>query len=218
PILSSPAGAYRSEELVVDMWRNPAKYGASQGVAKPISRGGGGSVHQNGRCIDVNNWASFGDLVVSRGFRRSRRRDTLAAAHGVYPDARYPNEPWHYQHNGTTPAGGITEGPFDMLSDTEQTELLNKTREIHDVIFNPWYGIKWRQLAQHYWMLGQPLPQDIIAENDLHTTPDSPFREMVSANLPSSVADLPTNGEMGQALTSTVALVNEHADGNKDAI
>lgn len=36
--------------------------------------------------------------------------------------------------------------------------------------------------------------------------------------LPAAIADLPTNGEMGQALTSTVALVNEHADENKDAI
>src|SRR5690606_7684870 len=32
------------------------------------------------------------------------------------------------------------------------------------------------------------------------------------------LADLPTKGELGQALTSTVALVNEHADENKDAI
>lgn len=36
--------------------------------------------------------------------------------------------------------------------------------------------------------------------------------------LPAAVADLPTNGELGQALTSTVALVNDHADDNKDAI
>jgi len=32
------------------------------------------------------------------------------------------------------------------------------------------------------------------------------------------INDLPTNGEMGQALTSAVALVNEHADENKDEI
>jgi len=32
------------------------------------------------------------------------------------------------------------------------------------------------------------------------------------------INDLPTNGEMGQALTSTVALVNEHADTNKQEI
>jgi hypothetical protein len=36
--------------------------------------------------------------------------------------------------------------------------------------------------------------------------------------LPAAVSDLPTNGELGQALTSTVALVNEHADGNKAEI
>jgi hypothetical protein len=36
--------------------------------------------------------------------------------------------------------------------------------------------------------------------------------------LPAAIADLPTNGELGQALTSTVALVNEHADENKDEV
>ncbi len=118
PVLSSPAGAWRSEEMVVDMWRNPAKYGASQGTAKPKSYGGPGSVHQNGLCIDINNWRSFGDLVVSRGFWRSRHLDQLAAAQGFYPDARYPNEPWHYQHNGTTPAGGNTT----PLSDDSEEE------------------------------------------------------------------------------------------------
>lgn len=105
PVLSSPAGAWRSEEMVVDMWRHPAKYGASQGTARPISYGGGGSVHQNGLCVDVNNWRAFGGLVVHRGFRRSSVLDGLCAAHGFHMDARYPNEPWHYQHNGLMPAG-----------------------------------------------------------------------------------------------------------------
>lgn len=36
--------------------------------------------------------------------------------------------------------------------------------------------------------------------------------------LPDAVADLPTNGELGQALTATVSLINDHADTNKDAI
>jgi len=117
PVLSSPAGAWRSEELVVDMWRDPAKYGASQGVAKPRSLGGGGSVHQNGRCVDINNWRAFGDLVVSRGFWRSRRLDDLAAAQGFHPDPRYPNEPWHYQHTGTSVAGDIEEDDMPTIQE-----------------------------------------------------------------------------------------------------
>lgn len=36
--------------------------------------------------------------------------------------------------------------------------------------------------------------------------------------LPAAVDDLPTKGELTQALTSTVSLVNEHADANKDEI
>lgn len=110
--------------------------------------------------------------------------------------------------------GGVTPiGLFDMLSDAEQREILDKTRAIHDVLFNPNYGMKWRQLAQHYWMLGQPLPADIIAQNGLATTADSPFRQMVT-----DADDLPSKGELGQALTSTVALVNDHADTNKTEI
>lgn len=42
--------------------------------------------------------------------------------------------------------------------------------------------------------------------------------QKVATLIQSSLDDLPTNGEIGQALTSTVALVNEHADANKDAI
>lgn len=42
--------------------------------------------------------------------------------------------------------------------------------------------------------------------------------QKVASLIQPSLDDIPTNGEMGQALTSTVALVNEHADENKDAI
>lgn len=117
PVLSEPAGAWRSEELVVDMFRDPGKYGASQGVARPISLGGGGSVHQNGLCVDINNWRAFGGLVLWRGFWRSSVLDTLCARHGFYADPKYPNEPWHYQHTGTTTAGtGHTAFPADATT------------------------------------------------------------------------------------------------------
>lgn len=111
PYLSTPAGAWRSDAMVADMWRNPKKYGASKGTAKPRSLGGPGSVHENGLCVDINNWVLFGELAYVRGFKRSLRLDRLCAAHGFHPDSRFPNEPWHYQHNGTTPAGGGTD-PF----------------------------------------------------------------------------------------------------------
>lgn len=128
PVLSSPAGAWRSEELVVDMWRNPKKYGASQGVARPISYGGGGSVHQNGLCVDINNWRAFGGLVLHRGFWRSSVLDGLCAAHGFHMDSRYPNEPWHYQHNGTAAAGGdatsFEEGDDEMASNLSPLVIL----------------------------------------------------------------------------------------------
>ena len=40
----------------------------------------------------------------------------------------------------------------------------------------------------------------------------------ISAQNRDAIQSLPTNGEMGQALTSTVSLVNEHADANKQEI
>jgi hypothetical protein len=52
-----------------------------------------------------------------------------------------------------------------------------------------------------------------------------PFTRMINRNkaalrdaVTASITDLPTKGGLGQALTSTVVLVNEHADENKDAI
>lgn len=122
PLITSPAGAWRSEELVEDMFRNPSKYGASQGVARPKSLGGPGSVHENGLCVDINNWRAYGGLVLHKGFWRSSALDGLCAAHGFHPDPRYPNEPWHYQHNGTVPAGG-GRAPFPQIIQLEGLEM-----------------------------------------------------------------------------------------------
>ncbi|HTN57525.1 MAG TPA: hypothetical protein VL043_04605 [Protaetiibacter sp.] len=98
--ITYPAGAWRSEEVVLDMWRNPKKYGATHGTAKPRSLGGPGSIHENGLCVDIWNWAALS----------TKRLDELAARHGFR--RTITAEPWHYQHNGTTPAGGDTT-PFD---------------------------------------------------------------------------------------------------------
>ena len=95
-IISSPGGAHRDDAMVLDMWRNPAKYGATKGTAKPRSLGGPGSVHENGLCVDIWNWAALG----------TKRLDKLAARHGFR--RTIASEPWHYQHNGTAPAGGAT--------------------------------------------------------------------------------------------------------------
>lgn len=74
PTISYPAGAFRSEEMVVDMWHNPRRYGATKGTARPRSLGGPGSVHQNGECVDVWNWDAIPELatVMDRhGFHRT---------------------------------------------------------------------------------------------------------------------------------------------------
>src|SRR5690606_518656 len=90
--------------------------------------------------------------------------------------ARYPNEPWHYQHNGTTPAGGITEGLFDMLSDAEQTQLRDRVADIYDVLFADGYGIKWRvkETAERvrdvsYAIDGKETPDGVIENFGAHT-------------------------------------------------
>lgn len=85
--ISSPTGAWRSPELVLDMYRNKERYGipASQPVAKPRSLGGLGSVHEAGRSIDVWNHTAIA------------RQDLVALANRF--GFRFPiaTEPWHMQ-------------------------------------------------------------------------------------------------------------------------
>lgn len=111
--ITSPAGAYRDEAMVVDMWRNPKKYGASQGVARPKSLGGPGSVHESGLCVDINNWAAVG----------SERLDALARVHGFR--RTITTEPWHYQHSGVMPAA-VKVDKFEEQGDIEMRVLYNK--------------------------------------------------------------------------------------------
>lgn len=93
--LSSPAGAWRSEALVLDMYLNPARYGATKGVAKPKSLGGPGSVHENGRCVDINNWAALG----------LKNLEPIAARHGFV--RTIPKEQWHFEYRGGGSGGGV---------------------------------------------------------------------------------------------------------------
>jgi hypothetical protein len=105
PNITAPAGAFRSEAMVEDMWnsspaRRLAVYGVPLGgtVAKPRSLGGGGSVHENGRCVDIGNWGSIGQ----------KRLDTLANKFGF--KRTIASEGWHYQHDGVTAIGGGAGG------------------------------------------------------------------------------------------------------------
>lgn len=98
--LTAPAGAWRSEAMVIDMWlsspaRRKAVYGVpiGVGVARPKSLGGGGSVHQNGHCIDINNWSLIG----------SKKLNALARQFGF--TQTISTEPWHLQHDGSGVAG-----------------------------------------------------------------------------------------------------------------
>lgn len=52
----------------------------------------------------------------------------------------------------------------------------------------------------------------------LANLPTASVSDLFTESDRAALLDLPTKGELGQALTSTVALVNEHADENKDAI
>lgn len=93
-------------------------------------------------------------------------------------------------------AGGGAGGGDDMSVEAEQ-----KIAEIYDVLFNPAYGMKWRQLAQHYWMLGLPLPTDITASG-VKITPDSPFRALVAAG-PGAPVDV-DESELAAEITAAV--------------
>jgi hypothetical protein len=98
--ISSPAGAWRSPEMVMDMWLYPAKYGATKGTAKPRALGGPGSVHESGRCVDIYNWPAMGP-TESKAITNLER---LAARSGFTRTIKV--EAWHYQHDGSGGSGG----------------------------------------------------------------------------------------------------------------
>lgn len=105
--ITSPAGGYRSPEMVLDMWLHRDRYGipASQPIARPRSLGGGGSVHENGRCVDINNHEAV------------PRKSLVALADRFGFTFTIASEPWHVQHNGSMTAGGA--GGFTPIPDVE---------------------------------------------------------------------------------------------------
>lgn len=100
PSLSPLAGGYRSYAMQADMYRNPAKYNASSGVASP-----GHSAHgQAPGCIDLAYWDSFGDLVGIGKRRYSRGLDEMIGPFGWR--RTIATEGWHYQFFPTSGGGG----------------------------------------------------------------------------------------------------------------
>jgi hypothetical protein len=110
--ISSPAGGYRSEAMVVDMWRNPAKYGATQGTARPRSLGGPGSVHQSGRCVDIWNHAAV------------PRKSLVSIARKYGFIFTIPTEPWHTWQDGTVVGGGTAGSGSTPISNSDEETLM----------------------------------------------------------------------------------------------
>lgn len=136
--ITSPGGAWRSEALVVDMYLHPAKYGASKGTARPKSYGGGGSIHENGRCIDIWNHASVPRAALV----------SLAARWGF--KFTISGEPWHIQHDGVTTGGGGTAHHDSQEEDEVKTSQMHYTDGagvVQRIAFTPgtaWY-LKWNE-------------------------------------------------------------------------
>jgi len=106
--ITNPAGAHRPPEMVLDMWfsspaRRKAVYGVPLGgsVARPKSLGGPGSVHENGRCVDIGNWYTIlpGDEVGA-----DLRLQRLAKEFGFIRTIK--GERWHYEYKGSGGGAG----------------------------------------------------------------------------------------------------------------
>lgn len=86
--ITAPFGGYRSLAAQQYMWQHRETSSTGQ-VAYP-----GHSVHGNGRCVDIYNWASANSWLR-----------TNAATYG-FTRTIMPSEPWHFQHNGSSGGGG----------------------------------------------------------------------------------------------------------------
>lgn len=139
--ITSPAGGYRDLALQEDMYRNPGKYGATHGVASP-----GHSVHGTGRCVDIYNWASVGTAKLD-GFAAKRGFSRTIAAEG-----------WHYQHDGTTTAGGDYTAFDNKKEDDDMKDLLLliQTPQTKDKSASDWWV---QNLADHTYYHVQNITQ-----------------------------------------------------------
>jgi hypothetical protein len=129
--ITSPYGGYRSLAQQWEMWNDRTTSTTGQ-VAYP-----GTSVHGSGLCVDISNWGLAAEWV-----RRNAR---------TYGFSRtIPTEPWHFEHNGTTTAGGgsahISEPEEDDMARTSQAHYddAGKTMRIAFVPGTPWY-LEWNE-------------------------------------------------------------------------
>ena len=143
--ITSPGGAYRDEAMVVDMWLHPDRYGATKGTARPTSLGGPGSVHETGRCVDINNWEAVpGTLLIA-----------VAARHGFH--RTIPAEPWHFEHTATSTAGTDTtplpeEDTMKAIVVIIDQNRVGKTDTKHPDFASTWIVWPWgaEQTSQGY--------------------------------------------------------------------
>jgi len=235
--LASYQDAYRDLARQQYMYDHPYEFNSKGQVATP-----GTSVHGWARSVDVSGYGAGGS---ERHLWMQQNAGTYGYS---WAYGKQLGESWHWDYVGpiTTTAGGGAEpfpesedemklikfrlGSSDFFlgarglyrsPDAGQTAFssdanngllqkdfgaLNSTS--CDLLLRP-FGFSYADAMA----LG---PGAFIppAVNGGFTTADRAKINEIDAK----VADLPTNGEMGQALTSTVALVNEHADENKDAI
>lgn len=138
------ANANRARWLAYERYLN----GGPWAPRAPYALGADDSVHCSGEAADSDDWY---DPDAAAVWRR----------HGFRQTARYPgtprDEPWHGEHRreweqaGAKPATATPtqKGPLMALSDAEQAELLNTTRQLYNAMFNggPAMGDQKRSVA-----------------------------------------------------------------------
>jgi hypothetical protein len=99
PNVTAPFGGYRNLADQTFMAGHPST-STTGTVARP-----GKSVHGDGSCVDISNWANFGRArdVGSLGRWYSRALDQFIAPYGFRRTFKGTLwEPWHYQHDRVT--------------------------------------------------------------------------------------------------------------------
>jgi hypothetical protein len=144
--ITEPYGGYRTLAQQWAMW-NDRTTSTTGLVAYP-----GTSVHGSGLCVDISNWG-----LAAEWLRREARRYGFTRT--------IPTEPWHFQHNGTTTAGGGSahnpESEEDDMARTSQAHYpdAGKTMRIAFVPGTPWY-LEWTEGA------GSTIANAIAASQD----------------------------------------------------
>lgn len=235
------------EDLFVDWYQDLYRDIARQ-QAMWNNRGNGfpwpASVASPGNSI--HGWARSADLT-GYGASGSQRHQWLVANAPVYgwtwDYGRQLGEGWHFDYVGpiTTTSGGDLE-PIENEDDMKAIAYVfdgsgsgGSGNPLYGStgIFADGLGFKRTstgmgdRTAYSNWKIYLAAMGFVVSEqhNDVNVLnwAEANLPQMGSASGFTSadravLLDLPTTGELGQALTSTVALVNEHADDNKDAI